>query len=195
MPERVRLCLDLLQPLVRANYPDAALRLDDLDQLAISARHVRDLGEFVAGLTLDPAAVTTDYARPPQVDDDFLILSTVHSAKGLEWDSVHLLHAIDGAFPSDMALHDPDGLAEEARLFYVAVTRARDTLAIYTPRRMHRDRGAHSDRHVYAQPSRFLTAAARAALDVADPVPETASAAEPLPDAVIIIPSMTELFA
>ena len=194
--ERVRLCLELLQPLVRATYPDAALRLDDLDQLGASAAHVRDLGEFVAGLTLDPAAVSSDYARPPQIDDDYLILSTVHSAKGLEWNFVHLLHAIDGAFPSDMALHDPDGLAEEARLFYVAVTRARDLLAIYAPRRMHRDRGAYSDRHVYAQPSRFLTTAAMATLDSAaiqndDPAVDPLLSTMP---ATITIPDMSDLF-
>ena len=193
--DRVAVCLALLRPLVLANYQDAALRLDDLDQLAASARHVHDLGEFVAGLTLDPAAVSSDYARPPQVDDDYLVLSTVHSAKGLEWDSVHLLHAIDGAFPSDMALRDPDGLAEEARLFYVAVTRARDTLAIYAPRRMHRDRGAHSDRHVYAQPSRFLTADALAALDVAAPDPAPTAEKRPLPEAAVAIPSLSELFS
>jgi DNA helicase II / ATP-dependent DNA helicase PcrA len=193
--DRVRLCLQVVQPLVRATYQDAALRLDDLDQLASSAKHVRDLGDFVAGLTLDPAAASTDYARPPQVDDDYLILSTVHSAKGLEWDTVHLLHAIDGAFPSDMALHDPDGLAEEHRLFYVAVTRARDSLTIYAPRRMHRDRNAHTDRHVYAQPSRFLTADALATLDIAAAEQDSTGAEFAPPPATVAIPAMSELFA
>jgi DNA helicase-2/ATP-dependent DNA helicase PcrA len=192
--ERVRTCLELLQPLITGNYQDAALHLDDLDQLAGSAQHVRDLGEFVAGLTLDPAAVSTDYARPPHVDDDYLVLSTVHSAKGLEWDTVHLLHAIDGAFPSDMALHDPDGLAEEHRLFYVAITRARDRLTIYVPRRMHRDRGAHSERHVYAQPSRFLTAPALATIEaVVIPTDNPPSSAAPA--GAVAIPAMSELFA
>jgi ATP-dependent DNA helicase UvrD/PcrA len=192
--ERVRACLRLVQPLVKANYQDAALRLDDLDQLAGSAADVQDLGEFVAGLTLDPAAVTSDYAHPPQLDDDYLTLSTVHSAKGLEWETVHLLHAIDGAFPSDMALRDDDGLAEEHRLFYVAITRARDHLAIYVPRRMHRDRGALSDRHAYAQPSRFLTPAALATLDTvadaADAPPAPAAA-----PAAVVIPALSELFS
>ena len=81
----------------------------------------------------------------------------MHSAKGLEWPHVHVLHAVDGAFPSDMALSSPDGLAEEQRLFYVAITRARDSLAIYSPLRMPHHRRGRDDRHSYAPESRFLT--------------------------------------
>jgi DNA helicase II / ATP-dependent DNA helicase PcrA len=193
--DRVRTCLHLVQPLVRANYQDAALRLDDLDRLVDSAERVDDLAEFIAGLTLDPASVSSDYARPPQIDDDYLILSTVHSAKGLEWDTVHLLHAIDGAFPSDMALHDPDGLTEEHRLFYVAITRARDTLAIYVPRRMHRDRNSHNERQVYAQPSRFLTTDAIAILDTVVTERADLPSLGSLPAGAVAIPAMSELFA
>ena len=90
----------------------------------------------------------------------------MHSAKGLEWTSVHLPRLVDGAFPSDMALRSPTGLAEERRLFYVATTRARDHLALYAPLRMPHHRRAADDRHSLAPASRFLDADALGALDV-----------------------------
>jgi DNA helicase-2/ATP-dependent DNA helicase PcrA len=190
--DQVQHCLELLRPLVQTHYLDAALRLDDLDRLGAAAGTCPDLAGFVAELTLDPATASTDYAKPPHLDDDYLTLSTVHSAKGLEWPTVHLIHAIDGAFPSDMALSDDDGLEEEHRLFYVATTRARDYLTIYTPTRMHPN--THRDRHVLAQPSRFLTPAARATLDTADAV-----AGQPAPRApgelpAVALPDLQELF-
>ena len=86
-------------------------------------------------------------AGPPHLDEDYVVISTVHSAKGLEWPSVHLPHLVDGAFPSDMALGSADGLAEERRLFYVATTRAKDRLTLYTPLRMPYHRRARDDRH------------------------------------------------
>jgi DNA helicase-2/ATP-dependent DNA helicase PcrA len=191
--DQVQACLHLLRPLVQTHYLDAALRLDDLDRLAGAAGTCPDLAGFVAELTLDPASASTDYAKSPHLDDDYLVLSTVHSAKGLEWPRVHLIHAIDGAFPSDMALHDEDGLEEEHRLFYVATTRARDTLTIYLPTRMHPD--PRRDRHVYAQPSRFLTSAALATLDAADTVlgQPTPRAPDELP--AVLLPSLEELFS
>ena len=97
------------------------------------------------------------------VDEDWLVLSTVHSAKGLEFDAVHVIHAADGNFPSDMALGSAEGLEEERRLFYVAVTRARKNLAIYVPLRYHHHRVR--DDHSWAQPSRFLSDSVRATLE------------------------------
>ena len=113
----------------------------------------------------------SDLAGPPRQDDDFLVISTVHSAKGLEWPVVHLPHLVDGAVPSDMALGAPDGLAEERRLFYVAVTRARDQLYLYAPLRMHHHRMARDDRHSYAPLTRFLDAAALAHCEVTEAAP------------------------
>ena len=98
----------------------------------------------------------------------------MHSAKGLEWPVVHLPHLVDGAVPSDMALSSPGGLAEEQRLFYVAVTRARDQLYLYAPMRLHHHRLASDDRHGYGQLTRFLDAGALAAcetIEAAPPVP------------------------
>ena len=103
--------------------------------------------------------------RPP-IDDDYLVISTAHSAKGLEWDSVHVLHAADGNFPSDMSLSTPAGVEEELRLFYVALTRARRLLQVYAPLRYHHRPRGRDDVHNLAQLSRFLTPAVRAAFDV-----------------------------
>ena len=104
-------------------------------------------------------------AVPPSVDEDWLVLSTVHSAKGLEWDAVHLLHVTEGSFPSDLGVSTPDGLDEERRLFHVALTRARDTLHLYAPLRYHHHPRARDDRHSFAQRSRFLDEAALACCD------------------------------
>jgi DNA helicase-2/ATP-dependent DNA helicase PcrA len=145
-------------------------------------------------VTLDPAASTSDYAKPPHLDEDFLTLSTVHSAKGLEWPRVHVLHAVDGAFPSDMALSTDEGLAEEHRLFYVAVTRARDELAVYTPLRMPHHRYGRDDRHSYAPASRFLTDEAVATMDVVQ-LPRPARALELAPTGgPIAAPELDALF-
>jgi DNA helicase-2/ATP-dependent DNA helicase PcrA len=167
--EIVEVCTALLDPLIRRRYPDNAVRLVDIERLSGAASASADLRTFVAEITLDPAASSSDYAKPPHLDEDFLTLSTVHSAKGLEWSRVHVLHAVDGAFPSDMALSTDDGLAEEHRLFYVAVTRARDELSIYTPLRMPHHRFGRDDRHSYAPASRFLTDDAMQTLDVVQP--------------------------
>ncbi len=137
-------------------YDDAAARLADIDQLAATAAGYSSRSRFLTELTLDPPSRTSDRAGPPHLDDDWLTLSTIHSAKGLEWRSVHLIHAADGNIPSEMALGDDDGLAEELRLAYVALTRARDELTVNFPLRFHVHRHATDDRHVFAQLSRFI---------------------------------------
>jgi ATP-dependent exoDNAse (exonuclease V) beta subunit len=95
--------------------------------------------------------------KHPHLDDDYLTLSTVHSAKELEWDAVHVISASDGNFPSDMALTSPGELEEERRLLYVALTRPCRTLAIYLPVRYYHQPSGHDDAHGYGKPSRFLT--------------------------------------
>ena len=113
-------------------------------------------------------ARTGDLAGAPAIDEDWLVISTMHSAKGLEWDVVHVIHAADGNIPSDMALTDRNGLEEERRLFYVADDPARHDLNVYVPLRYHHRPAGH-DRHSWAQPSRFLTDAVRATMDRGDP--------------------------
>ena len=160
----------LVDPL-RARYPDAGVRLADLERLSDAVASRPSLHDALVELALDPPVSTSDLAGPPRLDQDFLVISTMHSAKGLEWRVVHLPHLVDGAVPSDMALGSAAGLAEELRLFYVAVTRARDQLYLYAPLRMHHHRAGRDDRHSYAQLTRFLDAAALTRCEVTDAEP------------------------
>ncbi len=163
--------LVILDPLIRARYPDAAVRLTDLQRLADTAAAQPSLHDALAELTLDPPVSASDLAGPPRLDEDYLTISTIHAAKGLEWPIVHLPHLVDGALPSDMALGDPGGLAEEHRLFYVAITRARDQLYLYAPQRLHYHRRGRDDRHGFGQLTRFLHPGALAACDSATAAP------------------------
>jgi len=147
-----------LEPIITLRYDAPAPRLSDLDQLALMARGYGSRSRFLAELTLDPPASTSDLAGPPLLDEDYLVLSTIHSAKGLEWDTVHVIHATDGCIPSDMATGDDDELEEERRLLYVALTRARDELTITYPQRYYRRQRPRDDVHMYAVVSRFLDA-------------------------------------
>jgi DNA helicase-2/ATP-dependent DNA helicase PcrA len=155
----------MLDPLIRARYPDATARLADLRRLADAAAGHPSLHDALAELTLDPPVSGADLAGRPRLDEDYLTISTIHAAKGLEWPIVHVPHLVDGALPSDMALGDPDGLAEEHRLFYVALTRARDHLYLYAPLRLHHHRRGRDDRHGFGQLTRFLHRDALAACD------------------------------
>ena len=157
--------LALLDPLIRTRYPDAIARISDLQRLADAAAAQPSLHDVLAELTLDPPVSSSDLAGPPRLDEDYLTISTIHAAKGLEWPIVHLPHLVDGALPSDMALGDPGGLAEEHRLFYVAVTRARDHLYLYAPQRLHVHRRGRDDRHWFGQLTRFLDDEALAACE------------------------------
>jgi DNA helicase-2/ATP-dependent DNA helicase PcrA len=175
--------LALLDPLIRGRYPDASPRLADLRRLADAAAAQPSLQDALAELALDPPVSASDLAGPPRLDEDYLTISTIHAAKGLEWPVVHLPHLVDGALPSDMALGDPGGLAEEHRLFYVAITRARDHLYLYAPQRLHIHRRGRDDRHGLGQLTRFLDADALAACDsttaapLVPPLPATGSLA------------------
>ena len=165
--------LALLDPLIRARYPDATARISDLQRLADAAVAQPSLHDMLAELTLDPPVSSSDLAGPPRLDEDYLTISTIHAAKGLEWPIVHLPHLVDGALPSDMALGDPGGLAEEHRLFYVAVTRARDHLYLYAPQRLHVHRRGRDDRHGFGQLTRFLDDGALAACESVTAAPLT----------------------
>ena len=160
--DRLRQWLD---PIVRRRYDAPTARCGDLERLAEQAATASSRARFVADLTLDPPTSTGGLAGPPALDDDWLVLSTVHSAKGGEWTVVHVLHAADGCFPSDLATGDAESLAEERRLFYVALTRARDVLEVDVPLRFHRHRHRLDDLHGFAPISRFLSPAVVALMD------------------------------
>lgn len=169
--ERLR---DAIAPLIEARYPDGALRLQDLDQLVAAARESRgELRNFVGELVLDPPQSSADLAGPPHLDEDYLTLSTIHSAKGLEWQAVHVLALYDGNFPACMSAGSKETIDEERRLLYVAMTRARRRLHLYVPvRYYHRPKGS-DDAHGYGKPSRFLTDDVQALCDIVRPTEQS----------------------
>lgn len=126
---------------------NAIERLTDLEQLQAMAASCATRAQFLSELTIDPPNRTSELAGPPLLDDDFVILSTIHSAKGGEWDVVYLIHAADGVLPSDMSLSTKEGLEEERRLCYVALTRARDHLYVVHPERFYDHRLRDDDPH------------------------------------------------
>ena len=138
-------------------YDDALVRQGDIAQLAQIARTYPSRQRFLTELTLDPPDATSDEAGVPLRDEDYLILSTIHSAKGQEWNAVTLLNAVDGCIPSDMATGSPQEIEEERRLLYVAMTRAKDHLQIVVPQRFYvTQQQGYGDRHVYAGRTRFI---------------------------------------
>jgi DNA helicase II / ATP-dependent DNA helicase PcrA len=171
---------DALAPLIEARYPDGAIRLADLDQLVAAARGSSDLGHFAAELAIDPPQSSADLAGPPHLDEDYLVLSTIHSAKGLEWQAVHVLALYDGNFPACMSAGSSESIDEERRLLYVALTRARRQLHLYVPvRYYHRPKGI-DDAHGYGKPSRFLTEAVQQTCDVVRPDDDALNGVDPV---------------
>jgi ATP-dependent DNA helicase UvrD/PcrA len=145
------------EPHVTRLYDDARTRLADLEQLEQLAAVAPSREHFLSELTLDPPAATGAEAGTPHLDEDYLILSTIHSAKGQEWDSVFVLSAADGCIPSDLATGTPAEIEEERRLLYVAMTRARNHLAVVHPLRFFiRQQHRHGDRHVFTPRTRFI---------------------------------------
>lgn len=145
------------EPHLERLHEDASTRLADLVQLEQIAGGYPSREKFLTELTLDPPDATSDQAGVPLLDEDYLILSTIHSAKGQEWKNVFVMNVVDGCIPSDLATGEKDDIEEERRLFYVAMTRAKDSLDIMVPQRFY-EHGQHSrgDRHVYASRTRFI---------------------------------------
>ena len=145
------------QPHLERIYDDARVRLGDLEQLEQLAAAAPSRAHFLSDLTLDPPQATGAEAGSPHLDEDYLILSTIHSSKGQEWDSVFILNAADGSMPSDLATGHPAQIEEERRLLYVAMTRAKNMLALVHPLRFFvRQQSRFGDRHVYAPRTRFI---------------------------------------
>jgi DNA helicase-2/ATP-dependent DNA helicase PcrA len=145
------------EPRLEALHGDARARAGDLEQLEQIAGGFDSRERFLSELTLDPPGATGAEAGPPLLDEDYLILSTIHSAKGQEWDVVFVLNVVDGCIPSDMATGTPEEIEEERRLLYVAMTRAKSSLHLVRPLRFFvRQQHRHGDRHVIAPQSRFL---------------------------------------
>jgi len=152
--ERTRLWYE---PHLDRIHEDADTRKADLLQLEQIASGYPSRERFLTELTLDPPDATSDQAGVPLLDEDYLILSTIHSAKGQEWRSVFMLNVVDGCIPSDLGTGTTQEIEEERRLLYVGMTRAKDSLSLITPLRFFtHGQNSQGDRHVYASRSRFI---------------------------------------
>jgi DNA helicase II / ATP-dependent DNA helicase PcrA len=168
------------RPQLERLHDDAAPRAADIAHLVRLAAGYVSRERFLTELALDPPAASSDESGPGSLDEDYLILSTIHSAKGQEWSAVSVLNVVDGCIPSDMATGNAAEIEEERRLLYVAMTRARHHLHLLVPQRFYvTQQAAYGDRHVYAAISRFLPEAIRdrfvhIAPDAAKPTDEDA---------------------
>jgi DNA helicase-2/ATP-dependent DNA helicase PcrA len=146
------------EPQLERLFDVAQVRRGDLEQLERLAVQYATRESFVTELTLDPPQASGDLAGDPLLDEDYLVLSTVHSAKGQEWEAVHVLNVTDGSFPSEFATGRPEHVDEERRLLYVAMTRARRELHLLAPLRFYVTQQAPTgDRYVHGAGSRFMT--------------------------------------
>src|SRR5437867_3673700 len=144
-------------PQLQRLHDDAPVRQADLTQLARIAAGYASRERFLTELTLDPPDATSDEAGDPHRDEDYLILSTIHSAKGQEWKAVYVLNVVDGCMPADLSTGRAAEIEEERRLLYVAMTRAKQQLQVMVPQRFYvTQQSAFGDRHLYASLSRFI---------------------------------------
>jgi DNA helicase-2/ATP-dependent DNA helicase PcrA len=156
-PADFELARQWYQPHLEQRYPDAIVRAGDLEQLERIAAGYPTRACFLTDLTLDPPSATSDESGVPSRDEDYLILSTIHSAKGQEWKSVFVMNVVDGCIPSDLGTGTSEDIEEERRLLYVAMTRAKDHLSLVVPNRFYVTQQARSgDKHLYAMRSRFI---------------------------------------
>jgi DNA helicase II / ATP-dependent DNA helicase PcrA len=145
------------EPHLERIHEDASTRQADLVQLERIAGGYPSRERFLTELTLDPPDATSDQAGVPLLDEDYLILSTIHSAKGQEWTSVFVMNVVDGCIPSDLGVGTIEEIEEERRLLYVAMTRAKDDLHLVVPQRFFtHGQSSNGDRHVYANRTRFI---------------------------------------
>jgi DNA helicase-2/ATP-dependent DNA helicase PcrA len=159
-PADIDLVKNWYMPHLERMHDDAPVRAADVEQLTQLAGGYGSRETFLAEITLDPPEATSDRAGPPLLDEDYLILSTIHSAKGQEWKSVHVLNVVDGCIPSDMATGSLEEIEEERRLLYVAMTRAKEHLHLVVPNKFFiKQQAQMGDRHVYAQRTRFISPA------------------------------------
>jgi DNA helicase-2/ATP-dependent DNA helicase PcrA len=157
-PGQLRQVRDWYQPHLERLYEQVHTRIGDLDQLEQLSGQYPSRERFLTELTLDPPHATGDLSGRPVLDEDYLVLSTVHSAKGMEWDTVYLLNVVDGSFPSEFSTGRTELLDEERRLLYVAMTRARNELQLCAPLKFPlAQQPKNGDGHVYGARSRFLS--------------------------------------
>jgi len=152
-PEKVEHLIEYYKPILRQKYDDYQKRQKDIETFQLITERYRSLTSLLADLSLDPPTDSmAGIEDGPPKDDEILTLSTIHSAKGLEWNTVIITNCLDGRFPTVHAARDPDDLEEERRLMYVAATRAKEHLIITYPTNLYdRESGI-----VLSKPSRFI---------------------------------------
>jgi DNA helicase II / ATP-dependent DNA helicase PcrA len=157
-PGQVGLVKDWYKPRMESIYESAWTRMGDIEQLEqLSVSHP-SRERFLTELTLDPPLATGDQSAGASKDEDYVILSTIHSAKGQEWDIVYVLNVSDGNFPSEFSTGKPEMIEEERRLLYVAMTRARNELHLCAPLKYQvTQQPKNGDAHVYGAKSRFMS--------------------------------------
>ena len=157
-PGQVGRVREWYEPHLERLYEQAQVRAGDLEQLERISTNFSSRESFLTELALDPPAATGDLAGAPYLDEDYLVLSTVHSAKGQEWDAVYVLNVADGSFPNEFSTGRAELVEEERRLFYVAMTRAKTDLELIAPLKYYvTQQSRMGDRHVYGARSRFVT--------------------------------------
>ena len=154
----MQLVREWYKPHLERLYENSHSRSGDLEQLELLSGQYPSRERFLTELALDPPNASSDLAGRPLLDEDYLVLSTIHSAKGMEWDTVYLLNVVDGSFPSEFSTGKAELIEEERRLLYVAMTRAQNDLLLLAPLKFHiTSQPKHADAHVYGGRSRFLT--------------------------------------
>ena len=186
LPSQLHRIRGFYGPLCEERYDHVPARLRDLEQLEQLAAGFADRSTFLGELTLEPPRSTQDLAGPPSLDEDHLVLSTIHSAKGLEFDAVYVLHAADGNIPSDLTTGAPEEIDEELRLFYVALSRARRHLSVTFPLRWFDRPAGVGGRHALAQLTRFLPPPVAAAFELRTAFPHRPGPVLPAEDTFLL---------
>jgi len=165
-PGQVQRVREWYLPHLERIYDSAQVRAGDLLQIERIAQNFEGRQSFLTEMALDPPSATSDLSGEPYLDEDYLVLSTVHSAKGQEWEAVHILSVADGSFPSEFSTGRPELVEEERRLLYVAMTRAKSELHLVAPLKYYvASQSRMGDRHVYGAKSRFMTRAVLACME------------------------------
>jgi DNA helicase II / ATP-dependent DNA helicase PcrA len=188
-PADLERAIEWYQPHLERLHDDAPLRLADLEQIARIAQGYASRERFLTELTLDPPEASSDESGAPHLDEDYLVLSTIHSAKGQEWNAVVVLNVVDGCMPSDMATGRDEDIEEERRLLYVAMTRAKHHLALVAPQRFYvRQQRRGGDSHIHATLTRFIPGKVARLFERIDPAPPPGDAARgPVPAAAPVV--------
>lgn len=192
LPVEIEAVRKFYNPLMELKYDNPIARANDLAQLVQIAARYKDRADFLTSIALDPPSSTQDLASGSVIDDDYLVLSTIHSAKGLEWDNVFVIHATDGNIPSEMSTKEESQIEEERRLFYVALSRAKEHLYVCQPQRYY-TRGRWRDDYTMPQLTRFLSRETRATFDWRMPdqdEPITPKAVDNAPSLSVVIPAI-----